>query len=184
MCVCCQCIDQLTEVQAELQESVKDLTKSRKKYQEAETMAQAVREKAELDAKYEPNNFLFLPYHGSTEHLSVHTSSVSGVVFNMGGNYTLKLQYSRKAGLEGTWNSVDSVQVTVSPENTPGNPKHAQQRIEMLQKVSKMKCNSSAFVPHFLLIKVKLCFCPTNESLCWKLQDCRVQLYHPPTPRN
>lgn len=41
-------------VQAELQESVKELTKSRKKYQEAETMAQAVREKAELDAKYEP----------------------------------------------------------------------------------------------------------------------------------
>lgn len=40
-------------VQAELQESVKELTKSRKKYQEAETMAQAVREKAELDAKYE-----------------------------------------------------------------------------------------------------------------------------------
>lgn len=32
---------------------MKDLTKSRKKYQEAETMAQAVREKAELDAKYE-----------------------------------------------------------------------------------------------------------------------------------
>lgn len=42
-------------VQAELQESVKELTKSRKKYQEAETMAQAVREKAELDAKYDPN---------------------------------------------------------------------------------------------------------------------------------
>uniref|UniRef100_A0A3Q2VKK2 FCH and double SH3 domains 2 n=1 Tax=Haplochromis burtoni TaxID=8153 RepID=A0A3Q2VKK2_HAPBU len=42
---------QLTVVQAELQESVKELTKSRKKYQEAETMAQAVREKAELDAK-------------------------------------------------------------------------------------------------------------------------------------
>ena len=34
---------------------MKELTKSRKKYQEAETMAQAVREKAELDAKYEPN---------------------------------------------------------------------------------------------------------------------------------
>lgn len=38
-------------IQAELQDSVKDLTKSRKKYQEAETMAQAVREKAELEAK-------------------------------------------------------------------------------------------------------------------------------------
>lgn len=48
-----QCIDQLTVAQAELQDSVKELTKSRKKYQEAETMAQAVREKAELDAKYE-----------------------------------------------------------------------------------------------------------------------------------
>ncbi|XP_038564174.1 F-BAR and double SH3 domains protein 2-like [Micropterus salmoides] len=46
-----KCIDQLTVVQAELQESVKELTKSRKKYQDAETMAQAVREKAELDAK-------------------------------------------------------------------------------------------------------------------------------------
>ncbi|XP_008331249.1 F-BAR and double SH3 domains protein 2-like [Cynoglossus semilaevis] len=46
-----KCIEQLTVVQTELQESVKDLTKTRKKYQEAETMAQAVREKAELDAK-------------------------------------------------------------------------------------------------------------------------------------
>ncbi|XP_074466481.1 F-BAR and double SH3 domains protein 2-like [Sebastes fasciatus] len=46
-----KCIEQLTVVQAELQESVKELTKSRKKYQEAETMAQAVRDKAELDAK-------------------------------------------------------------------------------------------------------------------------------------
>uniref|UniRef100_A0A672ZRG7 F-BAR and double SH3 domains protein 2-like n=1 Tax=Sphaeramia orbicularis TaxID=375764 RepID=A0A672ZRG7_9TELE len=46
-----KCIEQLTVVQAELQESVKELTKSRKKYQEAETMAQAVREKAELEAK-------------------------------------------------------------------------------------------------------------------------------------
>lgn len=49
-----QCIDQLTAAQAELQDSVKELTKSRKKYLEAETMAQAVREKAEQDAKYEP----------------------------------------------------------------------------------------------------------------------------------
>ncbi|XP_041657938.1 F-BAR and double SH3 domains protein 2-like [Cheilinus undulatus] len=46
-----KCIDQLMAVQAELQDSVKELTKTRKKYQEAETMAQAVREKAELDAK-------------------------------------------------------------------------------------------------------------------------------------
>lgn len=49
-----QCIDQLTAAQAELQDSVKELTKSRKKYLEAETMAQAVREKADQDAKYEP----------------------------------------------------------------------------------------------------------------------------------
>lgn len=46
-----KCVEQLTAIQAELQESVKDLTKSRKKYQEAETMAQAVRDKAELEAK-------------------------------------------------------------------------------------------------------------------------------------
>ncbi|XP_076017456.1 F-BAR and double SH3 domains protein 2-like isoform X2 [Genypterus blacodes] len=46
-----KCIEQLTVVQAELQDSVKELTKSRKKYQETETMAHAIREKAELDAK-------------------------------------------------------------------------------------------------------------------------------------
>lgn len=59
-----QCIDQLTVAQAELQDSVKELTKSRKKYQEAETMAQAVREKAELDAKYDPFNILKLLSRG------------------------------------------------------------------------------------------------------------------------
>ncbi|XP_015243364.1 PREDICTED: F-BAR and double SH3 domains protein 2-like [Cyprinodon variegatus] len=46
-----KCIEQLTAIQAELQDSVKELTKSRKKYQEAETMAQAVREKTELETK-------------------------------------------------------------------------------------------------------------------------------------
>ncbi|XP_030217434.1 F-BAR and double SH3 domains protein 2 isoform X2 [Gadus morhua] len=46
-----KCVEQLTEVQAGLQESVKDLSKSRKKYQETEVLAQAVREKAELEAK-------------------------------------------------------------------------------------------------------------------------------------
>lgn len=46
-----QCTDQLMAVQAELQDSVKEVMKSRKKYQEAETVAQAVREKAELDAR-------------------------------------------------------------------------------------------------------------------------------------
>ncbi|KAG9263078.1 F-BAR and double SH3 domains protein 2 [Astyanax mexicanus] len=44
-------IEQLTRIQAELQDTVKDLTKSRKKYQEAEQMAQAVREKADMEAK-------------------------------------------------------------------------------------------------------------------------------------
>ncbi|MEQ2157673.1 hypothetical protein GOODEAATRI_004029, partial [Goodea atripinnis] len=47
-----KCIEQLTVIQAELQDSVKELTKSRKKYQEAETMAQAVREKTEFETKY------------------------------------------------------------------------------------------------------------------------------------
>uniref|UniRef100_A0A672FIP1 F-BAR and double SH3 domains protein 2-like n=1 Tax=Salarias fasciatus TaxID=181472 RepID=A0A672FIP1_SALFA len=51
VCVCVQCVEQLTAVQAELQDSVKELTKTRKKYQEAQTLAQAVRDKAELDAK-------------------------------------------------------------------------------------------------------------------------------------
>ncbi|KAJ8347795.1 hypothetical protein SKAU_G00263840 [Synaphobranchus kaupii] len=46
-----KCIDQLTCVQMELQDTVKDLTKSRKKYTEAEQVAQAVREKADLEAK-------------------------------------------------------------------------------------------------------------------------------------
>ncbi|MEQ2295531.1 F-BAR and double SH3 domains protein 2, partial [Ameca splendens] len=46
-----KCIEQLTVIQAELQDSVKELTKSRKKYQEAETMAQAVREKTEFETK-------------------------------------------------------------------------------------------------------------------------------------
>ncbi|XP_066506887.1 F-BAR and double SH3 domains protein 2 [Hoplias malabaricus] len=44
-------IEQLTRVQTELQDTVKDLTKSRKKYQETEQMAQAVREKADMEAK-------------------------------------------------------------------------------------------------------------------------------------
>uniref|UniRef100_A0A8C6KXI0 FCH and double SH3 domains 2 n=1 Tax=Nothobranchius furzeri TaxID=105023 RepID=A0A8C6KXI0_NOTFU len=46
-----KCVEQLTVIQAELQDSVKELTKSRKKYQEAEMMAQAVREKTELETK-------------------------------------------------------------------------------------------------------------------------------------
>lgn len=45
-------MDQLTRIQAELQETVKDLAKGKKKYFETEQMAQAVREKADIEAKY------------------------------------------------------------------------------------------------------------------------------------
>ncbi|XP_064414067.1 F-BAR and double SH3 domains protein 2 isoform X3 [Latimeria chalumnae] len=46
-----KCMDQLTRIQAELQETVKDLAKSKKKYLEMEQMAHAVREKSDLEAK-------------------------------------------------------------------------------------------------------------------------------------
>ncbi|KAF7237883.1 F-BAR and double SH3 domains protein 2 [Varanus komodoensis] len=46
-----KCVDQLTRIQAELQETVKDLAKGKKKYFEMEQMAQAVREKADIEAK-------------------------------------------------------------------------------------------------------------------------------------
>uniref|UniRef100_A0A4W4HL80 FCH and double SH3 domains 2 n=1 Tax=Electrophorus electricus TaxID=8005 RepID=A0A4W4HL80_ELEEL len=46
-----KCIEQLGRIQAELQDSVKDLAKSKKKYFEMEQMAQAVREKADIEAK-------------------------------------------------------------------------------------------------------------------------------------
>ncbi|XP_077447639.1 F-BAR and double SH3 domains protein 2-like isoform X2 [Stigmatopora argus] len=46
-----KCTERLSAIQAELQDSVKDLSKSRKRYQEAETTAQAVRDKADLEAK-------------------------------------------------------------------------------------------------------------------------------------
>ncbi|MFT7803116.1 F-BAR and double SH3 domains protein 2, partial [Arapaima gigas] len=46
-----KCMDQLSRVQAELQDTVKDLAKSKKKYFEMEQMAQAVREKADIEAK-------------------------------------------------------------------------------------------------------------------------------------
>ncbi|XP_075775665.1 F-BAR and double SH3 domains protein 2 isoform X4 [Pelodiscus sinensis] len=46
-----KCVDQLTKIQAELQETVKDLAKSKKKYFETEQMAHAVREKADIEAK-------------------------------------------------------------------------------------------------------------------------------------
>ncbi|XP_074836294.1 F-BAR and double SH3 domains protein 2 isoform X2 [Carettochelys insculpta] len=46
-----KCVEQLTKIQAELQETVKDLAKSKKKYFETEQMAHAVREKADIEAK-------------------------------------------------------------------------------------------------------------------------------------
>lgn len=46
-----RCVDQLTKIQTELQETVKDLTKGKKKYFETEQMAHAVREKADIEAK-------------------------------------------------------------------------------------------------------------------------------------
>ncbi|XP_057203298.1 F-BAR and double SH3 domains protein 2 isoform X1 [Triplophysa rosa] len=46
-----KCIEQLVRIQAELQDSVKDLAKSKKKYFELEQMAQAVREKADIESK-------------------------------------------------------------------------------------------------------------------------------------
>ncbi|XP_038674880.1 F-BAR and double SH3 domains protein 2-like isoform X1 [Scyliorhinus canicula] len=46
-----KCIDQLTKIQAEFQETVKDLAKSKKKYFELEQMAHAAREKADIEAK-------------------------------------------------------------------------------------------------------------------------------------
>ncbi|MEQ2212445.1 hypothetical protein XENOCAPTIV_030818 [Xenoophorus captivus] len=63
-----KCIEQLTVIQAELQDSVKELTKSRKKYQEAETMAQAVREKTEFETKYDPN-YVFLSLSGQNRFI-------------------------------------------------------------------------------------------------------------------
>ncbi|XP_077154889.1 F-BAR and double SH3 domains protein 2 isoform X3 [Ranitomeya variabilis] len=46
-----KCVDQLTKIQTELQETVKDLAKAKKKYYEAEQMAHGMREKADIDAK-------------------------------------------------------------------------------------------------------------------------------------
>ncbi|XP_070607614.1 F-BAR and double SH3 domains protein 2 [Erythrolamprus reginae] len=46
-----KCVDQLIRIQTELQETVKDLAKGKKKYFETEQMAQAIREKADIEAK-------------------------------------------------------------------------------------------------------------------------------------
>lgn len=46
-----QTIDQLSGIQAELQESVKELAKAKKKYYDCEQVAHAVREKADIEAK-------------------------------------------------------------------------------------------------------------------------------------
>ena len=45
-------MDQLTKIQTELQETVKDLAKGKKKYFETEQMAHAVREKVDIESKY------------------------------------------------------------------------------------------------------------------------------------
>lgn len=47
-----QTIDQLSGIQAELQESVKELAKAKKKYYDCEQVAHAVREKADIEAKW------------------------------------------------------------------------------------------------------------------------------------
>ncbi|XP_077578767.1 F-BAR and double SH3 domains protein 2 isoform X2 [Stigmatopora nigra] len=44
-------IDQLSDIQVELQESVKELAKAKKKYYDCEQVAHAVREKADIEAK-------------------------------------------------------------------------------------------------------------------------------------
>ncbi|XP_071420959.1 F-BAR and double SH3 domains protein 2 isoform X3 [Pithys albifrons albifrons] len=46
-----KCVEQLSRIQAELQDTVKDLAKGKKKYFESEQMAQAVRDKADIEAK-------------------------------------------------------------------------------------------------------------------------------------
>ncbi|KAI7793681.1 F-BAR and double SH3 domains protein 2 [Triplophysa rosa] len=46
-----KCCEQLARAQADLQVTIRDLTKTRKTYQEAEQTAQAVREKADMEAK-------------------------------------------------------------------------------------------------------------------------------------
>ncbi|XP_029457998.1 F-BAR and double SH3 domains protein 2 isoform X2 [Rhinatrema bivittatum] len=46
-----KCVDQLTKIQTELQDTVKELAKAKKKYSETEQMAHAVREKADIEAK-------------------------------------------------------------------------------------------------------------------------------------
>lgn len=46
-----QTIDQLSGIQAELQESVKELAKAKKKYYDCEQVAHAIREKADIEAK-------------------------------------------------------------------------------------------------------------------------------------
>ena len=41
----------MNRIQVELQDSVKDLAKAKKKYYDSEQVAQAVREKADIEAK-------------------------------------------------------------------------------------------------------------------------------------
>ena len=46
-----QTMEQLNGIQAELQESAKELAKAKKKYYDCEQVAHAVREKADIEAK-------------------------------------------------------------------------------------------------------------------------------------
>ena len=55
-----QTIDQLSGIQAELQESVKELAKAKKKYYDCEQVAHAVREKADIEAKWVHHGFVLV----------------------------------------------------------------------------------------------------------------------------
>ena len=51
-------MEQLNGIQAELQESAKELAKAKKKYYDCEQVAHAVREKADIEAKWVPHRWL------------------------------------------------------------------------------------------------------------------------------
>uniref|UniRef100_A0A672PKU7 FCH and double SH3 domains 2 n=1 Tax=Sinocyclocheilus grahami TaxID=75366 RepID=A0A672PKU7_SINGR len=70
-----KCIEQLGRIQAELQDSVKDLAKSKKKYFELEQMAQAVREKADIESKSKLGLF--------QSRISLQKASVKGLEGNV-----------------------------------------------------------------------------------------------------
>lgn len=57
-----QIIEQLSCIQAELQESVKELVKAKKKYYDCEQVAHAVREKADIEAKWVNLSYSVQPF--------------------------------------------------------------------------------------------------------------------------